>query len=61
MVKCTFCGIIMPPGTGKLLARNNGDLFYYCSRKCEKNQTKLKRIPRNIKWTEEARKAKGKL
>ena len=59
MVKCTFCGHTMEPGTGKMLIKITGSIFYYCSNKCEKNQNKLKRMPRAIKWTEEHRKAKA--
>ncbi|MBI2148289.1 50S ribosomal protein L24e [Candidatus Woesearchaeota archaeon] len=58
MVKCSFCGHNIEQGTGKMLAKNDGSIFYYCSNKCEKNQIKLGRIPRNIKWTEEFRKTK---
>jgi len=56
MVKCSFCGHMMEPGTGKMFAKNDSSLFYYCSNKCEKNQRKLKRIPREIKWTQEFKK-----
>ncbi len=56
MVKCSFCGHQIEQGTGKLLVKINGNLMYYCSNKCEKNNNKLKRVPRDIKWTEEHRK-----
>lgn len=59
MVKCSFCGNNIEQGTGKIFAKNDGSIFYYCSKKCEKNQLKLKRIPRNIKWTQEFRKFKS--
>ncbi len=58
MVKCTFCGNNIEQGTGKMLAKNDGSIFYYCSNKCEKNQQKLGRLPRNTKWTQEYRKNK---
>ena len=60
MVKCTFCGKNIEQGTGKMLVLNTGDIRYYCSNKCEKNQMKLKRNPKNLKWTEAYRKAKTK-
>ncbi len=60
MAKCTFCGDNIQPGSGLMFVLNTGDSRYYCSRKCEKNQTKLKRDPKNIKWTEASRKARGK-
>ncbi len=59
MVKCSFCGNNIEPGTGKIFAKNDSTIFYFCSNKCEKNQLKLKRIPRKIKWTQEFRKIKG--
>ena len=56
MVKCSFCGNQIEQGTGKLFAKNDGSLWYYCSKKCEKNQNKLGRLPRKIKWTQEYKK-----
>jgi len=61
MSKCSFCGKTMELGTGKLFAKNDSTIFYFCSKKCEKNTLKLKRIPRHIKWTEDYRKQKGKV
>jgi len=60
MSKCSFCGSNIEQGTGKLFAKNDSTLLYFCSNKCEKNSLKLKRIPRYIKWTEEYRKEKTK-
>lgn len=59
MVKCTFCGTIIEQGTGKLYVKTDGKLFYFCSKKCEKNQFKLKRKARTTTWTEEAAKVKA--
>lgn len=56
MVKCSFCGTNIEQGTGKLYAKNDGTLLYYCSNKCEVNHLELKRTPRHIKWTEDFRK-----
>jgi large subunit ribosomal protein L24e len=30
----------------------SGQIFYFCSSKCEKNLLKLERIPREHKWVE---------
>ncbi len=60
MVKCTFCGSEVEKGTGLMFVKVDGTIYYYCSTKCEKNMLKLKRIPRNVAWTVEARKFKGK-
>ncbi len=59
-MKCVFCGGDIPPGTGMLFVKNDGKQLHYCKKKCEKSHVKLKRKPRNIKWTAEARQAKPK-
>jgi large subunit ribosomal protein L24e len=59
MAKCDFCGVEIPPGTGKLYVKKDGKKYYFCSTKCEKNMLKLKRKPLNVRWTEEFRMAKG--
>ena len=58
MSKCSFCGCVMAPGTGKIFIKNDSSVAYFCSNKCEKNSLKLKRIPRYVRWTEEYRKTK---
>ena len=50
-MKCSFCGVNIRPGTGKMLVKTDGRIIYYCSRKCEKNMQKLRRKPRELKWT----------
>ncbi|MBI5389720.1 50S ribosomal protein L24e [Candidatus Woesearchaeota archaeon] len=57
-MKCTFCGTAIERGTGKMLVKNDGKILYFCSRSCEKQMLKLGRKPRNVRWTEEARKIK---
>ena len=51
MVKCSFCGKNIEKGTGKMFVEKDGKILYFCSSKCEKNMFKLKRKPRNLKWT----------
>jgi large subunit ribosomal protein L24e len=48
---CTFCGNEIEPGTGKMYVKKDGSIFNFCSNKCQKNQLKLKRIPRRVRWT----------
>ena len=48
---CSFCGEEIEPGTGKMYVRRDGKVFYFCSRKCEKNMLELGRNPRKLKWT----------
>lgn len=51
MVKCSFCRRTITPGTGKIFALNDGKVLHFCSNKCEKNQFKLGRKARFLKWT----------
>ncbi|MBL7054415.1 50S ribosomal protein L24e [Candidatus Woesearchaeota archaeon] len=51
MPKCTFCGIVIEQGTGKMYVKKDGKLFYFCSSKCEKNTLKMKRKPIKTKWS----------
>jgi len=51
MAQCSFCGKDIEKGTGKLFIRDNGKSLDFCSNKCEKNTFKLKRKPREHKWT----------
>ncbi len=60
MAKCSFCGKEIAKGTGKIYVLKSGKKLYFCSMKCEKNMLKLKRKPRNVRWTEEARSIKKK-
>ena len=56
---CSFCGIPLEPGTGKMLIKKDGSIFYFCSTKCENNQ-KIGRVPRRVRWTNAGKKAAGK-
>ena len=58
MAKCTFCGRLIPQGTGKMFVKTDGRIYDFCSMKCEKNMLKLNRKPRETKWTVDYRKAK---
>ena len=49
---CTFCGLEIEPGTGKMYVKKDGVVFNFCSSKCQKNLVKLKRVPRRTEWTE---------
>jgi len=61
MVKCSFCGEELPLGGGKLYAKKEGTVFYFCSGKCEKNLIVLKRKPVKTRWTEAYNKLKQTL
>jgi large subunit ribosomal protein L24e len=56
---CSFCGLQLEPGTGKMFVKKDGTIFYFCSAKCENNH-KLGRVPRRVEWTTAGRKAASK-
>jgi len=56
MVKCTFCGEILKPGTGKMYVKADAKILYFCNSKCEKNMLKLKRKPYNVRWSKSYKK-----
>lgn len=58
-LKCSFCGKAIPKGTGKILARNSGQVLNFCGSKCDKNFA-LGRQGKDVKWTEASRKFKEK-
>jgi len=51
MPKCSFCGKDIESGTGKMFVKTDGKILHFDKNKCEKNMLKLKRKPRNFKWT----------
>jgi len=56
---CSFCGIQLEPGTGKMYVKKDGSILFFCSSKCQNNQ-KLGRVPRRVEWTAAGKKALGK-
>ena len=54
MARCSFCKKVIEKGTGKMFVKTDGKVLDFCSSKCEKNMIKLKRKPRDTKWTQEA-------
>ncbi|WP_456487882.1 50S ribosomal protein L24e [Candidatus Alkanophaga liquidiphilum] len=56
-MRCSFCKREIEPGTGKMFVRNDSTVFYFCSSKCEKNQIKLRRKARKVKWARKAAKS----
>jgi len=54
---CSFCGHDIEPGTGKMYVKKDATIFHFCSMKCQKNQLKLNRVPRNVKWTKKYERA----
>ncbi len=61
MVKDSFTGKDIPRGTGLMLVRKDGSILYFAGKKSEKNFLKLKRTPKNTKWTDFYQKEKKAL
>ncbi len=57
MATCIFCAHELAPGTGKLLVKNDGRLWYFCSRKCEKALLQLNRQARLTPWSAQSERA----
>ncbi|MFA6805040.1 MAG: 50S ribosomal protein L24e [Candidatus Methanomethylophilaceae archaeon] len=52
--RCSFCGEIIEPGTGKMYVKKDGTIYNFDSNKCYKNMIVLKRVPRTTAWTDKA-------
>ncbi|HLC50882.1 MAG TPA: 50S ribosomal protein L24e [archaeon] len=50
MALCSFCSSQIEQGTGKMFVKNDGTIFWFCSKKCEKNLLKLGRQSKKFKW-----------
>lgn len=48
---CAFCGKEISPGKGIMYVKNDGTVYWFCSRKCRVSFLKFKRDPRKLKWT----------
>lgn len=58
---CSFCGNELIKGSGKIFAKKDGTLYYFCSTKCERNMLELKRRPDKTRWTNLYQKTKKAL
>lgn len=47
-MKCSFCGTGFERG-GKMLVKNDGRIFYFCSSKCE-SYFKMGKKAKKLKW-----------
>ena len=51
MARCSFCGYSIEKGTVFIFVDIDGRTFPFCTGKCYKNQFKLHRKARSLKWT----------
>ena len=58
MVRDSFTGKEIPRGRGLMFVKKDGTIYYFGSKKSEKNLLKLKRNPVQTKWTEYHKKEK---
>lgn len=49
---CTFCGVEIEPGTGRMYIKKDGIVYNFCTSKCFKNMIELGRVPRRTTWTQ---------
>jgi len=49
-MKCSFCKGNLNAGSGKMFVKNTGEVFYFCSSKCEKNSM-MGRDSKKRKWS----------
>ena len=50
MPRCSFCKKNYEFPRGLTLVLNDGNILYFCSSKCRKNQLKLKRDNKKVNW-----------
>ena len=51
VLKCSYCGGDIHPGTGTTFVKNDGSIFQFCTRKCRKLKLKFKKPARKVRWT----------
>jgi len=56
MATCTFCTRGIEKGSGMMVVQKTGRIYWFCSKKCEKNSMKLGRDPRKFKWVKAEKK-----
>ena len=48
---CSFCKKGILPGTGYMVAKDDGNVLFFCSSKCRRNMLELGRNPVKRKWS----------
>jgi len=55
VVKCSFCGSDVMPGTGIMFVKRDGTVLHFCSSKCRRSMLELRRKPVKVKWARKTR------
>ena len=55
---CSFTGKIIPPGTGSIYVKKNGQVLHFINSKARKNMLDLGRNPARSEWSDNAHKKK---
>jgi large subunit ribosomal protein L24e len=66
MPRCSFCKQVYEFPRGLSFILNDGNILYFCSSKCKKNQLKLKRDSKKVNWvrkfeSETSKESSGKI
>ena len=56
---CDFSGEPIEPGTGIMFIKRNGETLWFKNSKSMINALKLKRINRNVRWTQAFKEHRG--
>jgi len=59
IMKCSFCGREIRPGTGFMYVKNDGSILWFCSRRCYKYMIEQGKKARKLKWTVAGRQKQG--
>ncbi|MBM3247249.1 50S ribosomal protein L24e [Candidatus Pacearchaeota archaeon] len=54
MPRCSFCKKNYEFPRGLTLVLNDGNIMYFCSSKCRKNQLKMRRDNKKVNWIRKA-------
>lgn len=55
MPNCSFCEKKIETGTGMMFVKATGKVFWFCSKKCEKNYN-MGRVSKKMNWIRKEKK-----
>ncbi|MCF2139974.1 MAG: 50S ribosomal protein L24e [Candidatus Lokiarchaeota archaeon] len=51
ILKCSYCGKEIHPGTGTTYVKNDGTIYQFCTKKCKTMRLKYRKPARKVRWT----------